>query len=106
MELPPPSNSIRAPQQGPPAFQPAPPQSTPPERVTPPPKRAGGVIVGGAFVAGLATTVVFAVVAVIHFGKSHPAAVDKTPIVLPSQLNGFQDELDVLSKLGGDNPPT
>lgn len=60
--------------------------------------------------AGLATTVivgvVLAVVGVIHFGKSHPAAVDKTPIVLPSQLNGFQDELDVLSKLGGGNPPT
>jgi hypothetical protein len=61
----------------------------------------------------LATTVlvgvVLAIVGVVHFGKSHTAGaagVDKTPIVLPSTLDGFQDQLDALSKLNGGNPPS
>ena len=75
-----------------------------------PNKRASGAVVGGAFVAGLATTVlvgvVLAVIGIIHLGKSHTATVDKTPIVLPSELDGYQDALDAMSKLNGGDPPT
>jgi hypothetical protein len=83
----------------------------PPNLIAAPPKqRAGGAVMAGAFVGGLATTVlvgvVLAVVGVIHFGKSHTATVDKTPIVLPSELDGFQDALDAMSKLNGGDPPT